>query len=107
MSWFSTSKPLIVGFRPKVETEFSERFYKNVDPVGMDKLKSVVVDNQIRALHVGPGQLEKPGESENEVNNSLNVRWKLSGRELAKIDKVSSVSQYEIYALLNTTGRYT
>ena len=109
MSWFNTSKPLIVGFRPRVETDFSERFYKNVDPVGMDELKSVVVDNQIRALHVGPGELKKSqlGENENEVNNSLNVRWKLSGKELADIDKVSNLSQYEIYALLSTTGRNT
>ena len=104
MSWFNTAKPLTVGFRPKIETDFSERFYKNVDPVGMDKLKSVVVDNQIRALHVKKSQL---GENENEVNNSLNVRWKLSGKELADIDKISKISQYEIYALLSTTGRNT
>ena len=108
MSWFNTSKPLIVGFRPKIETDFSEHFYKNVNPTGMDKFKSVVVNNQIRALHSG-GELKKSqlNNKENEVKNSLNVRWKLSSNEHNKIDKVSKISQYEVYALLNTSGRHT
>ena len=108
MSWFNTSKPLIVGFRPKIETDFSEHFYKNVNPIGMDKFKSVVVDNQIRALHTSD-ELKKShlNKKENEVKNSLNVRWKLSGSDRDKINKLSKISQYEIYALLNTSGRYT
>ena len=108
MSWFNTSKPLIVGFRPKIETDFSEHFYKNVNPIGMDKFKSVVVDNQIHASR-SSGELKKSqlNKKENEVKNSLNVRWKLSGSDRDKINKVSKISQYEIYALLNTSGRYT
>ena len=107
MSWFSTSKPLIAGFRPKIETDFSEHFYKNVNPIGMDKFKSVVVDNQIQALHSDELKKSQLNKKENEVKNSLNVRWKLSGSEHDKINKVSKISQYEIYALLNTSGRYT
>ena len=80
MSWFNTSKPLIVGFRSKIETDFSEHFYKNVNPTGMDKFKSVVINNQIRALHSSSDELTKSrlNKRENKVKNSLNVRWKLS-----------------------------
>ena len=103
MSWPSITKDKVQGFKPKHETDFLRIFYKNVKPEGMDKFRSVVLDQQLRC--VGS---EKYLSNTNEINvkNSLNTRLKIYSK--AHDDKIGNnpyKSQYEIYAMLNIAGR--
>ena len=103
----SISKPMIFGFRPKIVTDFSKDFYKNISLVGMDKFRSVIVDKQIRTLDSDDFTKPQVNKKENRVRNSLDIRWKLLANDRDKVDRISRVSQYEIYALLNVTGRHS
>ena len=105
MSWPSITKDRVQGFKPKHETDFLRIFYKNVKPEGMDKFRSVVLDQQLRCA----GSSEKYLSNTNEINvkNSLNTRLKIYSK-VAHDDKIGNnpyKSQYEIYAMLNTAGR--
>ena len=103
MSWPSITKDKVQGFKPKHETDFLRIFYKNVKPEGMDKFRSVVLDQ------FSSGGSEKYLSNTNEINvkNSLNTRLKIYSK-VAHDDKIGNnpyKSQYEIYAMLNTAGR--
>ena len=103
MSWPSTTKDRVQGFKPKQKTDFLRIFYKNVKPEGMDKFRSVVLDQ------LSSGGSEKYLSNTNEINvkNSLNTRLKIYSK-VARDDKIGDnpyKSQYEIYAMLNTAGR--
>ena len=105
MSWPSTTKDSVQGFKPKQKTDFLRIFYKNVKPEGMDKFRSVVLDQQLRCV----GSEKYLSNTNNEINvkNSLNTRLKIYSK-VARDDKIGNnpyKSQYEIYAMLNIAGR--
>ena len=106
--WSGTSRKVnLLNFRSKIDTDFSTHFYKNVNPVGMDKFKSILVNNQVLAMASDDFAKSFSNKTENDVKNSLNIRWKLSTNERNKVDKLSKLSQYEIYTLLNVSGRHS
>ena len=101
MSWPSITKDKVQGFKPKHETDFLRIFYKNVKPEGMDKFRSVVLDQ------LSSGGSEKYLSNTNKIylRHSLNTRSKIYGKGHDKIGNSPYKSQYYIYAMLNTAGR--
>ena len=95
------------GFRAKTETDLLRYFYKNTTPIGMDRYRSVLANNQRCALGVDNPKKILSNNKKNRVKNSVDIRSKISNTGYNKIDEISKHSQYEIYAMLAVSGRYS
>ena len=104
MSWPSVTRDRFHGFKPKQETDFSKFFYKNVKPEGIDRFKSMLL-NQDQYWRSQDTKKSLSIAKENHVKNSLNTRSKIYGESHNRNNDQVYKSQYEIYTLLNISGR--
>ena len=77
MSWSCSTRDRYLGFHARREIDFSNDFYKNIAPTGMDKFKSVVAASQLRTSIIKNVKNSLSSDDKNCVKNSLDIANKV------------------------------
>ena len=101
----SGTRDKCLGFNSKKTTDFSKEFYKNINPNGMDKFKSLLVKQQVDSFISKNDKKYVSSDDKNFLENSVNIRSKIFSKSIDRISKTGEKSLYEVNALLNTVGR--
>ena len=77
MSWPVGTRDQLYGFRSKDEIEYSKHFYRNINPIGIDQFKSVIINHSQNPRYSKESELQL-GVGHRFLKNSLNIRSKIT-----------------------------
>jgi hypothetical protein len=107
MAWSctTTTRDKFLGFHSKKENDYYKNFYKNVDPLGMDRFRNLITKYN---WHCNFENVKKNLTNKNEIRplkNNLNIRKKMINS--VKLNDQVKKSEYHILALLSTAGHHS